>query len=588
MCVLDGSTVLTNGVSEDSFGSTGYGRPVTKTFSIENTGTGTLTLAPSSLILPGGFSLVTPFASSVAAGGATRFTIALSATTVGAASGTVSFSDNDDADGNDPFQFTVTGSVNAPAAPAVQLDPDYLASPVDYSGAFHAGRGPVPIATADAAVLWPEDLASIAVTITDPLDGSAESLSADTAGTAITAAYSDETLTLSGADTAADYEQVLRSVSYNDTAADPSLSPRTISVTATDGTYTSPTATATLTMVPDQPPVVSDFSIDVGENAGYSFVSNSFAARYAQAQGFPLAAVTITALPTEGGLELSGESVVQGQVIPASELASLSYAAAADYTGPDGFRWNASDGVFYAQNDAGVSIDVTDLAVVGVADTQDATQGAADGIFTFTRSDSQGELTVPYFIDQNAGTAQWCTNYSDPVPSGTVTFYAGQSTATLAVVPYDNLGETEDQTVVLDLAGGDGYTLAGNGSATLTIHPAAAVSGQVLGIEAVSDLAQTPLTLSETALDQGWFRVFRYGTNCTEGYMVNYTVSGTAVAGTDYAALSGTVYMEPDESCTMFDVSPLYHAAGLEGARNVVVTLSRPAITAWAVWPARP
>ena len=43
----------------------------------------------------------------------------------------------------------------------MQLDPDYPASPVDYSGAFHAGRGPVPIATADAAVLWPEDLASI-------------------------------------------------------------------------------------------------------------------------------------------------------------------------------------------------------------------------------------------------------------------------------------------------------------------------------------------------------------------------------------------------------------------------------------------
>ena len=231
MCVLDGSTVLTNGVSEDSFGSTGYGRPVTKTFSIENTGTGTLTLAPSSLILPGGFSLVTPFASSVAAGGATRFTIALSATTVGAASGTVSFSDNDDADGNDPFQFTVTGSVNCAGRAGGSTGPGLPGVAGGLFSAFHAGRGPVPIATADAAVLWPEDLASIAVTITDPLDGSAESLSADTAGTAITAAYSDETLTLSGADTAADYEQVLRSVSYNDTAADPSLSPRTISVT---------------------------------------------------------------------------------------------------------------------------------------------------------------------------------------------------------------------------------------------------------------------------------------------------------------------------------------------------------------------
>ena len=84
------------------------------------------------------------------------------------------------------------------------------------------------------------------VTITNPLDGSQETLTANTAGTAIAASYSGGVLALSGSDTAADYQRVLESVTYSDAAADPNLTARVITVVATDGTTSSNTVTATL------------------------------------------------------------------------------------------------------------------------------------------------------------------------------------------------------------------------------------------------------------------------------------------------------------------------------------------------------
>jgi len=46
------------------------------------------------------------------------------------------------------------------------------------------------------------------------LDGANEILSADTTGTSITAAYAGGVLTLSGPDSAAAFQQVLRTVTY--------------------------------------------------------------------------------------------------------------------------------------------------------------------------------------------------------------------------------------------------------------------------------------------------------------------------------------------------------------------------------------
>ncbi|MGB7323271.1 MAG: cadherin-like domain-containing protein, partial [Rubripirellula sp.] len=80
------------------------------------------------------------------------------------------------------------------------------------------------------------------------LDGTDESLSANTTGTSITASYDSGTgvLTLSGTDTVANYQQVLRTIQYNNTSEDPTTTSRTIDFVASDAFVSGLTATTTV------------------------------------------------------------------------------------------------------------------------------------------------------------------------------------------------------------------------------------------------------------------------------------------------------------------------------------------------------
>jgi hypothetical protein len=103
---------LADGFGSFSFGTTAVGTALSRTFVVRNDGASPLTLDAASLQLPLGFTLVTPFASSVAAGAATTFTVRLDATLGGEYQGTLSFN-NGDGDEN-PFEFQVYGTVTQP------------------------------------------------------------------------------------------------------------------------------------------------------------------------------------------------------------------------------------------------------------------------------------------------------------------------------------------------------------------------------------------------------------------------------------------------------------------------------------------
>lgn len=96
------------------FGATSVGASVTKTFTVTNDGNSTLTLStldPTSM--PAGFTLVSNLGStSLTAGQSTTFALRLDATAAGSYSGSISLASND-ADEN-PFDVTVSGTVNDP------------------------------------------------------------------------------------------------------------------------------------------------------------------------------------------------------------------------------------------------------------------------------------------------------------------------------------------------------------------------------------------------------------------------------------------------------------------------------------------
>jgi hypothetical protein len=108
--VSDGSTAIAYSTGSDSFGTTFTGAAISKTFTVKNIGTAALTLS-TPISVPTGFTVTSSFGSTtLAAGASTTFTVQMT-TTSGAYNGTVSFGDN--VTGENPFTFTISGSVSS-------------------------------------------------------------------------------------------------------------------------------------------------------------------------------------------------------------------------------------------------------------------------------------------------------------------------------------------------------------------------------------------------------------------------------------------------------------------------------------------
>ena len=122
----------------------------------------------------------------------------------------------------------------------------------NFSATFVKGGGGVPIvSTSTLAVTDATNLTSATVTISNPPNGSSEVIAVSAAaltGSGVTATPGTGSLTLSGTATAAVYQSILRTVTYNDTATSPSLTARTISFTLTDeNSFSSTPVTTTVT-----------------------------------------------------------------------------------------------------------------------------------------------------------------------------------------------------------------------------------------------------------------------------------------------------------------------------------------------------
>lgn len=150
------------------------------------------------------------------------------------------------------FADVAGGVVNS--APVLDLDANNSSGSTgaDFAANFNDGSGPVSIVDSDATLSDSNNanLQSLVVNITDRQDGSDEALAADTTGTSITASFnaSAGTLTLSGNDTVANYQQVLRTITYNNGLNPATGVSRTITFVANDGTANSNIGTTILSI----------------------------------------------------------------------------------------------------------------------------------------------------------------------------------------------------------------------------------------------------------------------------------------------------------------------------------------------------
>ena len=199
------------------------------------------------------------------------------------------------------------------APPAVDLNG--AASGVNFATTW-TNSGPVSIADPANAALSDADsadLASLVVMLSNPQIG--DTLAANTSGTSITASFSGGVLSLTGVDTVADYQQVLRTITYDNTNGGPGINPVTISVVASDGLLASVAATTTIT-TDVSPPVVDlnggvsgiNFTTANWNHAGAVNIADSANATVTDSDSTLLSSLTATIVSPAAGDTLTAST----------------------------------------------------------------------------------------------------------------------------------------------------------------------------------------------------------------------------------------------------------------------------------------
>ena len=207
-------------------------------------------------------------------------------------------------------------------------------------------------------------------------------------------------------------------------------------------------------------------------------------------------------------------------------------------------------------DDPNFSIDSPSVTEGDSGDTSNLT-------FTVTLSESYtSALTVDY-ADAGTGTATSGTDYT-AVAGGTLTFAAGETSKTITVpVTGDTADEGASETVVLTLSN----ATAGTGISTAT------GTGTITDNDPQFSIADASATEGDSGSVNMTFTVTLSGAG-SSSYTVDYASSdGTATAGTDYTAVSGTLTFAAGTTSRTFTVSVTGDTVN-EANETLTVTLS--------------
>jgi hypothetical protein len=212
---------------------------------------------------------------------------------------------------------------------------------------------------------------------------------------------------------------------------------------------------------------------------------------------------------------------------------------------------------------ATVTITDDDVPVVSVT-ALDASASEANrdhGLLLITRSGpTTSPLTVYYGV---SGSALHGTDYQ--ALNGQIVIPAGATSVPVVITPYDDdLGESDPETVTLNLTTYNGvYQLGTAYSATVNIADN-------------DDLPMISVRANTTAAEPsttGSFIIRALG-SATGNITVNYTLSGTATAGSDYTAPTGSVTLSAASANEVTVNIPVLEDSLLEDTETVVMTLT--------------
>jgi large repetitive protein len=205
--------------------------------------------------------------------------------------------------------------------------------------------------------------------------------------------------------------------------------------------------------------------------------------------------------------------------------------------------------------------------LIAVAPASVNEDGSTQLVYTVSRSVNLASPTTVNIT--TSGTATSGTDYTGAVT--TVIIPAGATSATISIDPSFDVATEADETVILTVVAGTGYTVGAPASATGTIvnvNPPTLSIGDVSVIEGNSGTVNAVFNVTLSAAS-------------SQNVTVNFaTADGSATQPVDYAAASGTVTFTPGQTSRTITVSINGDSApeaneiffvNLSGATNAVI-----------------
>ncbi len=318
---------------------------------------------------------------------------------------------------NSNQSFTIAVS-NINDAPTLDLDANDSSGSVgaNYSTSYSEGSAAVNITDSDALLsdIDSTNLSSLTVTLTNALDGVDENFNWNVAGTSIAGVENWDiglgtvTLTLTGSDTVANYQQVLQSITYQTTSEAPNTTDRNITIVVNDGSIDSNIGITTVTVnsVNDAAVITNGQTYSIAESAINTTLVGSVLATDVDAG--TLQNWTITAGNTDNIFAINpatGEMTV-------TDNSNLDFDTTASYTlsltVSDGTNTSAVETVTINVTDvamaitAGQSFNVSETAIDNTVVGSVSTTGDSPALFSITGGnigsafaiDNSGNITI--------------------------------------------------------------------------------------------------------------------------------------------------------------------------------------------------
>ena len=220
-------------------------------------------------------------------------------------------------------------------------------------------------------------------------------------------------------------------------------------------------------------------------------------------------------------------------------------------------------------NNATITINdnATDTPYIGVIQMTNAAEPATNGIFRISaRGAGTGVITVNYTM---SGTAVAGTDYNiTGIGSTTLTLNNGaEVTKDISVVPVNNATADPLRTITMTLTPAATYQMfAPTSAATMWLR-----DDDQPTVYVDAHQTTTPPTISETG-SASKFYLSRTGSTAA-ALTVNYTMSGTAVNGTDYATVTGTATIAAGTTGVDVIITPTNNAI-FTGTRTIILNLA--------------